>query len=68
MHFREQLLELASAPTSLDNVTTTPLLPTIQRRDGQQTFNAKQHLDRGMSVFSEVDYVRSYNIMDTEYE
>ena len=43
------------------------VLPSIQRRDGPQ-FDAKQHLDRGMDVFKVADYVKSYNIMDGEFD
>ena len=58
-------MAISSVTANVENIPR--LLPTIQRRDGPQ-FDARQHLDRGMDVFRVPDYVKSYNIMDGEFE
>lgn len=58
-------MAISSVTANVENIPR--LLPTIQRRDGPQ-FDAKQHLDKGMDVFMVPDYVKSYNIMDGEFE
>ena len=43
-------------------------LPAIRRRENPGTFDGKAHLEKGLDLFNVPDYVRSYNVMDTEYD
>ena len=43
-------------------------LPAIKRRESPGMFDGKAHLEKGLGLFNVPDYVRSYNVMDTEYD
>ena len=43
-------------------------MPGIRRRDSLGLFDGLAHLEKGRGVFNVPDYVRSYNVMDTEYD
>jgi len=69
---REELLSFAAGcqnilknSPKLEDVLSG--LPAIRRRDNL-VFDGQAHLEKGRGVFNVPDYVRSYNVMDTEYD
>ena len=69
---REELLRLAAGPTvqlALQHLETKlSNLGGVKRREASGLFNPSGHLEKGLGIFSNPDYVRSYNMVDGDFE
>ena len=69
---REELLKLAATPTvqlaAQHLETKLSNFGGVKRREGGGMFDPTGHLEKGLGIFSNPDYVRSYNIVDGDFE
>lgn len=69
--YREELINLASNP-SVETATKQleaklRNFPGIKKKEASQ-FDSRGHLEKGLSIFSTADYVRSYNLVEADFE